>query len=239
MTIRFTADTHIRHANRALDRGYSPETHGDDWVEEHDNEIMEECCRKQKQTDVLIHVGDVAWGRWEKVEPLLKRIKGKKILVVGNHDADLLKRGRDLWDEIHYLYTLKNPLGRASRVHPDPSKPPMVVLCHYPMASWERSHYGAWHLHGHSHGKMPPIPGRLDVGWDVHRKLLEWPDLIELFKAGSPHAPRLFAQEAVEEEACAGVHPSWGHSSHMRTFSAPLPKRDQPGLEEPTEEAED
>lgn len=26
-----------------------------------------------------------------------------------------------------------------------------IVLCHYPMASWNRQHYGAWHLFGHTH----------------------------------------------------------------------------------------
>ena len=39
-------------------------------------------------------------------------------------------------------------------------------LCHFPLEIWDRKHYGAWHLHGHSHGKAPKMLGRLDVGVD-------------------------------------------------------------------------
>ena len=44
-----------------------------------------------------------------------------------------------------------------------------IVLSHYAMLVWDRSHYGVWHLHGHSHGSMPddPTARRLDVGVDA------------------------------------------------------------------------
>lgn len=43
-----------------------------------------------------------------------------------------------------------------------------IVLCHYAMRVWDQSHYGTWHLHGHSHGTLPDIKEMLscDVGVD-------------------------------------------------------------------------
>jgi calcineurin-like phosphoesterase family protein len=42
-----------------------------------------------------------------------------------------------------------------------------LVLCHYPLAVWNRRHYGSVHLHGHSHGALASIGMRLDVGVDA------------------------------------------------------------------------
>ena len=44
-----------------------------------------------------------------------------------------------------------------------------IVLSHYAMRIWDRSHFGTWHLFGHSHGSMPddPTSRSLDVGVDV------------------------------------------------------------------------
>ena len=43
-----------------------------------------------------------------------------------------------------------------------------VTLSHYPMAEWEASHHGGWHLHGHSHGTHRGPNKKLDVGVDCH-----------------------------------------------------------------------
>jgi hypothetical protein len=45
-----------------------------------------------------------------------------------------------------------------------------VVICHYAVRVWNRSHHGAWHLYGHSHGNIPDTPTSLsmDVGVDTH-----------------------------------------------------------------------
>ncbi len=41
------------------------------------------------------------------------------------------------------------------------------MLCHYPLRSWHRMARGAFNLHGHSHGRLAPLPRQVDVGVDV------------------------------------------------------------------------
>lgn len=41
-----------------------------------------------------------------------------------------------------------------------------ITLCHYPLAIWDKKHYGAWHLHGHSHGNYHGEGKIIDVGVD-------------------------------------------------------------------------
>ena len=43
-----------------------------------------------------------------------------------------------------------------------------IVLCHFPIQRWNLSHYGSWHLHGHSHGKLSSEGMlRMDVSVDA------------------------------------------------------------------------
>jgi calcineurin-like phosphoesterase family protein len=43
-----------------------------------------------------------------------------------------------------------------------------VVLCHYCLRVWNKSHFDSWHLFGHSHGQLPALGKSLDVGVDGH-----------------------------------------------------------------------
>lgn len=44
----------------------------------------------------------------------------------------------------------------------------VIVLCHYPIAEWDRKHYGSWHLHGHSHCRHNGEGKIMDVGVDCN-----------------------------------------------------------------------
>ena len=41
-----------------------------------------------------------------------------------------------------------------------------ITICHYALRVWNKSHYSAWQLHGHSHGNLEPLRYQYDVGID-------------------------------------------------------------------------
>lgn len=43
----------------------------------------------------------------------------------------------------------------------------MLVMCHYPFRTWNQMGKKSINLHGHSHGRLKPLPRQYDVGVDV------------------------------------------------------------------------
>ena len=94
-------------------------------------------------------------------------------ILPGSHDQRWLERFRANDPELSTgsghpvellppLLSLEIPdLGNGRR-------PQVIVLCHYALRVWDRSHHGAWHLYGHSHGNLPSQGRSFDVGVDCH-----------------------------------------------------------------------
>lgn len=155
MTILFTADTHFGHANaiKHCNRPFSS-------AEEMDVTMIKRWNRKVSPNDTVYHLGDVAFSNIERVKEVFSQLNGKIYLVPGNHDAALMKKKefRDLFVEV-LQPIFETKIGAQH-----------VVMCHYPMDSWNRSFHGSIHLHGHTHGTVHYEQGfnRMDVGVDVH-----------------------------------------------------------------------
>ena len=102
--------------------------------------------------DVVWHLGDVA-RRPAEVAGLLAGLNGTKHLIRGNNDLP---------------ETIAAPgwasVGDYAEVEVDGVR---LVLCHYPFRSWNGQGRGALNLHGHSHGKLKPLPRQYDVGVDA------------------------------------------------------------------------
>jgi calcineurin-like phosphoesterase family protein len=122
-----------------------------------DQTILERLNAAVKANDTLYFLGDFCIGSKTRVLEHRRQIRCKKIFALpGNHD----KEARKLDEEFSWL----NNLAEIS-IHGQP-----IVLCHYAMRVWNRSHHGTWHLYGHSHGNLPEGPTSLsmDVGVDAH-----------------------------------------------------------------------
>lgn len=162
--IWLTADSHFGHTNilKHSRRPFSNTYEMEEVIVSNWNDLVQ-------QNDKVYHLGDFCWKGWRQATAIAQKLNGDIYLLPGNHD----KRGNLPRENITILpqyYELKIQEGKTST---------LFVLCHYPIQSWNKKHYGSYHLHGHSHGNTSPQKGmekRVDVGvdcWDFKPVLIE------------------------------------------------------------------
>lgn len=135
----FTSDTHWGHANiiKYDKRPFAS-------IEEHDEALIANWNRVVGKGDMVYHLGDVLWHtKSEKLDYILNALHGTLILIKGNHD----KSNKHL---LHHPRWAK--VCDYEEISVGPQK---IILFHYRMVVWNRSHHGSWALHGHSHGSLP------------------------------------------------------------------------------------
>lgn len=145
--IWFTSDTHFGHRNiiRYARRPF-------DTVEEMDATMIANWNAVVHKGDTVYHLGDFALRH---PIPYLEALNGKVVFVKGSHDSWMR-------DE-PYLRELELDIEEYPGEHRK-----LIVMCHYSMRSWNKSHYGSWHLFGHHHGNLPGLGFSMDVGVDAH-----------------------------------------------------------------------
>ena len=128
--------------------------------------------------DTLYHLGDFHFahiGNYCLVaQTYRERIRCRNVhLIWGNHDNRQAVYPLNRFANMGDLFSSANDLSEI-RVGEQ-----RIVLCHYCMNTWNKSHRGSWHLYGHSHGEAETkldsvFPGRrsMDVGVDNAKRLL-------------------------------------------------------------------
>lgn len=147
-----TSDTHFFHKNviGLCNRPFSS-------VEEMNEQMVMRWNDVVSSDDHVYHLGDFSFGKPQETLEIVRRLNGVKHLVLGNHDHVMEKGGIPAeFEWIKSMYDLK--VGRDIR----------VVMCHYPILSWNRMNYGAFHIHGHRHCLGENKGRRYDVGVDGH-----------------------------------------------------------------------
>jgi calcineurin-like phosphoesterase family protein len=147
MALFFTADTHFGD-HRTINIHRRPFAS----VAAMDEAIVAGWNETVGPDDEVWHLGDVA-RRSADVAALLAGLNGIKHLVRGNND-DPATGDAAVWASVqdYAELTLDGVL---------------LVLCHYPFRSWNGQHRRSINLHGHSHGKLKPLPRQFDVGVDA------------------------------------------------------------------------
>lgn len=122
-------------------------------VAEHDFALIRYWNETVSSSDTVWHLGDFARADTQRVKELLSSLNGTKHLVIGNNDGreTLSAEG---WTSIqHYV-----ELVIAEQ---------LLILCHFPFRTWNQMSNKSINLHGHSHGRLTPIPRQFDVGVDA------------------------------------------------------------------------
>jgi calcineurin-like phosphoesterase family protein len=146
--IYFTGDTHYGDP-RVLRIDRRPFSN----MAEHDAALIANWNETVSPQDDVWHLGDFAAKRTGLAEDLLSRLNGRKHLIVGNNDP-IDTTGASGWHSVqHYAELMVD--GR------------LLVLCHYPFRTWNQMGKKSINLHGHSHGRLKPIPRQFDVGVDA------------------------------------------------------------------------
>jgi calcineurin-like phosphoesterase family protein len=160
----FSSDFHLGHANviRFDKRPYEN-------VEQMDREIIKHCMSILKSGDNFYYLGDFAFGHISKIKSYLETLhsSGANLFFIkGNHDHN---------NTVKLYEKYGTYLGEQSRII---SYDQDIILNHYCMLVWNRSHHGSWHLYGHSHHSLPiwVDAKKLDVGWNGYYKLLKFID---------------------------------------------------------------
>ena len=143
MATLFTADTHFGHAGaRALYRRPFAT------VAEMDAATVARWNEAVAPGDTVFHLGDFA-VRHPAPGSVLEQLHGEKHLIIGNNDRAGVQALP--WASVQpYLEAEVDGVA--------------VVLCHYAFRTWAGSGKGAWNLHGHSHGRLKPLPHQADMG---------------------------------------------------------------------------
>jgi calcineurin-like phosphoesterase family protein len=150
----FTSDLHMQH-NRIVEFT----NRGKETTQENHTEWLIDVWNKNvTPADVCYHLGDYSFAKkYEDIAKFTESLNGVKIFIKGNHDRreHLDQLVKDQLIAAWYDY-------KEIKLGDTP-----VVLFHYPIASWHRQGYGAYHLHGHCHGNFKDYRGKmLDVGID-------------------------------------------------------------------------
>lgn len=153
MNIFFTSDHHFYHNNiiEYCNRPFSS-------VTEMNAEMISRWNNTVKQSDIVYHLGDFSLGSKEHVKEILDSLNGRIFFIQGNHDGSWLTNPTIMSKTRVFLGDIKTISISNQK----------IVLCHYAMRSWDRSHYGVWHLYGHHHGNLAPHGLSFDVGVDTN-----------------------------------------------------------------------
>lgn len=106
-------------------------------IEEHDEEIIENCNKIVKPSDRLYITGDVVMNR--RCLPILSRLNGRKKLIKGNHDIFKLKDYTPFFEDVC-----------AYRIYPKQG----IIVSHIPIYAGQLQQRFKWNVHGHLHSNV-------------------------------------------------------------------------------------
>lgn len=153
MTEYLISDTHFNH-KKIIDfeeGGRSFAT-----VEDMNEEIINQWNSIVTNNDTVYHLGDISMnGKYNELAALFERLKGKKIIIQGNHDntSDLKKLKRDNYIEDYHEFGIR--LKRQKQ---------LLYLSHYPTSLGRRPNM--WSVHGHIHSQPSNEVNQINVGVD-------------------------------------------------------------------------
>lgn len=171
MTTWFTADLHLGHTNIIC---YSARPFGD--AEAMNRALIDGWNEVVDEGDDVWMLGDFAMGKIDETLPLVGELRGRKVLLAGNHDRCWAEHGRRAngWEE-RYLDAGFAEV-RQGQLNINISGV-TTLACHFPYRGDSHDHdryaeqrpvdRGAWLVHGHVHERWQQRRRMINVGVDA------------------------------------------------------------------------
>lgn len=137
----YISDTHFGHVG-ALTFDNRPFA----TIEESDRALIENWNARVTNNDNVYIIGDFAFRNEKPEEWYLAQLKGKKYLVIGNHDKKLLKNEKAM----SYFEGVDKMMHVTDDRH-------QICLCHFPIAEWFGFRKGHHHIYGHIHANEDEV----------------------------------------------------------------------------------
>ena len=153
----FTSDLHFWHKNICKYCNRPFET-----MEEMHEALINNWNSVVKEDDTVFLLGDMGFCGYDKLEPLMSQLNGKKYLIQGNHDSDKIVFRLYEANIIEGYYKMHEVTIIGDAECPDQH----LTLCHFPMIDWPDKERVAWMVHGHQH-QLPETPSCSVMHWDV------------------------------------------------------------------------
>ena len=115
-------------------------------IEEMDEILIRRWNERVADEDDVYIVGDFVYRSERSADWYLKRLKGRKHLIVGNHDLTTLRNAKAM--ELFASVEKMNMVVDNGR---------RVSLCHFPVAEWNGKRHGGFHVHGHIHCRRDDV----------------------------------------------------------------------------------
>lgn len=182
--IYFTADLHFGHPNIVKHSIKRPFSDPKD-IAWHDEWLLQLWKGTVDKHDIIYILGDLTFLKSEDARHLLEKLPGQKFLIEGNHDGSI----QAYKNYFKGVYQIKEMTFKPT-VAPFLKEDFKVVMCHYPMVTWNHKPHGSVMLHGHSHGKLDEYNAqsmdlRFDVGIDGNLANLRFLTLENIYNAAT------------------------------------------------------
>jgi len=136
----YISDLHFGHANiiKLCNRPFS-------CIEEMNETLIKNWNAKVTNADTVYILGDLFFHTATNPKEIIAKLKGKKHLIIGNHDKSWLPNmSEETFESVSHMQVINTRKG-------------MATLCHYPMMSFEGAYLIFGHIHNNKNDSYWPL----------------------------------------------------------------------------------
>lgn len=167
--IFFTSDTHFYHLNCIKNSQRTPWLDPSNigpngkWIDRNkahedmlrmNSDLIKNWNSRITKEDIVYFLGDFSWAKKYETYTIINQLNFKRLnFVYGNHDFPIRQIQREVsnhrcgwpfWNSLTFL-------GDYAEAKIDNQ---WIVMCHYPLVTWNKKAYGGIHLNAHCHNNM-------------------------------------------------------------------------------------